>query len=321
MFGEQTTWGTAVTPTHSLQLADVQDVSPQDSNFRSEKARASTAPSETRKGRYHKAYTITTELESTDNLFLLKNLCGNYAFAADTPVAGARTHTIKLGGAAAEIAQMFTKGFTLEYGRGSKFYTVDSCVCTGVTIDVSDQGVIQAVYSILGREETEAGSAAGTLDVSDPAIGFDNLQMVLAWGVDASEVTQPVEAFTINLEREDVNPRFILSSNLATQYTYGDFTNVTGSFKIDVAATERAAILDDYDNDTESSMVLTFTSNQIVTGSTAFSLVIDIPEAKIDGKEWESDGNTDFETYGFAAGIGGGTDLVTITAVTDELTL
>jgi hypothetical protein len=314
----QAAWSTPLTPTLSIPITGGSYAYVR-SDFESARVRSDLSPGEQRKGFYHYEVTLNTELTASGLDILHKYAFGGYAFAADTPVAGANTRTHTLADVAAELTTMYEKGFTLEVGSDDKWFTFDSCVVNSVTIDMPKPGMITAVWNILAEEKTEAASGE-TYAPSAVDIVYDNFQIVVSAGADASEVAQPIESFTMEFNRNAV-PKFIASANAATRWIPGEKFSCTGSFQIAVAATERAAVNDDLLNSDEFSLLAVFTSDQMVTGSTPYSTSIDIPEAKYTGVEPGIEASERIETYSFALGRSGGSAPFTLTNVNGDATL
>lgn len=317
---EQSVWATAETSGFfSMPITDgtanINQVM-----YTSERGRVSNVKSIPIKGEYHYTFTLNAELEPSHLPFFLKNLCGNYAFSADDPEATANTHTIKYASSVADINQIMNLGFTMEFGSTSKYYTLDSCIVTAIDIAPPERGLIAVTIEGMAREKAEDTTSAGSYSVNSPNEIINTFQNVIKSGVDASEVTQPTVNHSLHLER-GVEPQFIQSSQTVQQWTLlPNSVVVSGSFEIQYNDTERAAVLDDFNNGDEVSIQYIGTSAVIITAAYK-SITFDIPEAKFMNIEFRNDGKHRYESYQWEAGLESGTDITTITVVNTEATL
>jgi hypothetical protein len=277
--------------------------------------------SELKKGRTEYGISIPIELTASGPEILFKNLFGKYTFAADTPVAGANTHTFTLADLPAEFLDMWTEGLTLEGGDNGVFYTMDSCAVNSWALSLASvPGYISSVFEVLIRDVSE-DTTGETYSPSAVDLGFTTQQLDVSVGVDGSEVSIPWEDFTFNFIR-GLRGKTKGQDEFTSKWTSGEEgIDINGTLKIDVSDTERAAIKDDLDNGDEFSTIITLTSDIMVTGSTPYSMAIDIPEGKFDNVTLEGDGSERLETYSFMAGQSGGSAPITLTIVNGNATL
>lgn len=306
---EQSAFGTPETTGFKpLPIAGGATVGYNGADFKSLRSSASTATRISRKGNYHWALTLQLELDASNFIFVLKNFLGKYDYTVDTPVAGANQHVCSLATTAAEKAQLSKAGFTLETGGDGKYFIWDSCVITSMEFGEIEQGVIPVTVNVLAREKAEAGTSNGGSFAPNPdAQVFDTLQTEFKVGVDGSEVIQPFTMTGLSLDR-GVTAHHRASANTALEFTLGEFTEISGTFEIEVGDTERAAVLDDFLNSDEASVIITYTSDQIITGSTPFSLTLDMAECKITVLDPRTDEHRRWEKFGFECGTESGTD-------------
>jgi hypothetical protein len=306
---KQVAWGTAISSAmFELPLAGDPTVTYNSGDFRSERSRASTAESGYRKGNYSYTITLQIELDASNSVFVWQNLLGLYAYSVDTPVASANQHVSKLAIATADRAQLSALGFTMEIGGDGKYFTYDSCIIDSVEIGEIEQGVVPMTVTVFAREVAEAGSSSGGAFAPN-ATGqlLDTLQSVISAGVAASEVAQPITVTSLSINRGS-EPHFRASANTALEHTLGEFTTISGAFEIEVGDTARTAVLDDFTNSDELSIIMAYTSGEIVTGSTPYSLTIAIPECKYTSVGLRTDGHRRWEKYEFMGGTESGTD-------------
>jgi hypothetical protein len=316
--GAQSLWATPVTPTISLPKIKV-TVTRNVENFTSNILRENHAQGETRLGKYSYTLTFEGELCGSSMDFLWKYGFGKYTFSADTPVAGANQHVHQLVTATADKATMWEKGFTLEGGSDGKFYTYDSCVINTITISAPSPGMITFTAEILARDFTE-DTTGETYSPPDLARLYDNFQATLSAGIDASEVSQPIESLEWSFNR-NMTMKHNFSVKTAAKAIAGERVEITGSFKIPVDATERTAVKDDLDNSDEASILIVFTSDQVVTGSTPYSTTIDMPELKYENVVYEDEESERVEDYTFRVGQSGGSEPITLTNINGDSTL
>lgn len=320
---EQTVFGTAVSSAmHALPLAGDPSPAYNGNDYRPERSRASTAESGYRKGNYHYSYSVPMELDASNTIFVFKNLLGGYEYTVDEPATGANQHVCKLATSAAERLQLSGKGFTHEVGGDGVYFTYDSCIFDSLDIAELEQGIIPITANILAREVAEdTTSNGGTFAPNPTAQLFDTLQCVISAGADSSEVDQPITVTSLSINR-GVTPHFRASPNTALEHTLGEFTTISGTFEIEVGDTARTAVLDDFLNGAEVSMLMVYTSSEMVTGTTPFSLTIDMPECKYTGKGLRTDGHRRWEKYEFMCGTESGTDgdAIIVTAISDLTT-
>lgn len=320
---KQTTWATPISSAmFEVPLSGDPTVTYNGADFKSERSRPSTAESGYRKGNYSYTINLPIELDASNTTFIWQNLLGLYAYSVDTPVASANQHVSKLAIAAADRLQLSGKGFSMEIGGDGKYFMYDSCIIDSVEIGEIEQGVVPVTVTVFAREVAEAGSSVGGTFAPNPTAQLlDTLQGVISAGADSSEVTQPITVTSLSINRGS-EPHFRASANTAREYTLGEFTTISGAFEIEVGDTERAAVLDDFLNSDEASILTTYTSTEIITGSTAYSCTIDMPECKYTSVGLRTDGHRRWEKYEFMCGTESGTDgdAITVTQISDLTT-
>lgn len=319
MVGVQSARGTPVTADITIPITEYVNPAHVQDNFNSNRFYDNYMKGESRKGAVHKTFNLATELSAVDILILFKYLFGKYTFFEDDPVAGANRHLFELLTLAADKATIWEKGFTIEYGRDAKYFLLQDCAVSGLAITTPVPGMIPAVFSCLGNESSEAASGE-TASISDGALVMDNFQAVISAGVAASEVVIPIYDATFNLDRGLVS-KMKAASTSADIWIPAPQLDCNGTFKLGVEESERAAVLDDLNNSDEVSLIYTYTSDQIITGSTPYSVVIAVKEAKYTGVTPESDESGDHDTLTWTAGRGNVASGVTVTVITDEATL
>jgi hypothetical protein len=319
MVKAQTVRGTPVTPDITIPITDYINPAHVSENFVSGRLYDNYAKGESRKGSVYKTFDIATELSAVDTLILFKYLFGKYTFTADTPVAGANTHLFELATLVADKTTIWDKCMTAEFGRDAKYYTLQDVAVSGLAITIPVPGMIPAVFSCLGNESSEAASGE-TASISAGSLVMDNLQAVIKAGVAASEVVIPIYDATFNLNR-GLTAKRLATSTTPDLWVPAPKLDCNGTFKIGVEETERAAVLDDLNNSDEVSLIYEYTSDQIVTGSTAYKVTIAVKEAKYTGVAPDHSEMGDHETYTWEFGRESVASGLTVTVITDAATL
>jgi hypothetical protein len=317
-YKQQSAIGTAITSGLApLPIVSISETVNQ-ANFESGRQNTNNGSNISVKGQSSHSVTAGMELDATDCLIPLQELLGDVTTSADTPVPGAHQHVIIPTATAGDLTQIYQNGYTFA-GDGlddSTGVTYSGCITTVFEAGEIENGLIPVTWEMLSRLREE-GTITTTGSVADSGTLFTSLQGVISAGVDASEVSQPFTVGSIRIEREGITPHYRASSNALLQYIQADgsMIRVTGSFEIEMSDTEYAAILAAYTNGTEHSVLMTYTTDIFITGSTPYSLVFDMPECKYTGVEYRTDGHLRFAKFTWAAGIDGGTNHVTVTGI------
>lgn len=197
--------------------------------------------------------------------YILKHGLGGYAFAVDTPVASANTHTFT-------PADALPIGLSLEVSKGD-IPASDIFLYTGVKVDsftlaVEAENVMMCTASLICRDE-----APGTTRIGAPTFPTD---IPTKWHFQGSvtlvgSVVAGLKAFTLqvnnNLER-----RYNLA-RLTEEPLPGDDREVTGTATMEYRDNTH---LDKYMAETEGAATFVLTSDEIVTGATAYSMSISV---------------------------------------------
>jgi len=319
LLGAQTAWGTPVTPTLSISVTGG-SYQFEDTPIKSAQVNPNTSENESRKGFYHISGTLETEFSASQHDILLKHFFGDYTFTADTPVVGANTHLHKLTSTSADKVDIFEEGLTLEVGSDGKWFTFNSVVITSFTLTVEAPGIITMNYDWMAKDYTEAASGETFAPIATSKM-FDNFQIGFQIGVLASEVTVPVSTFSITGNRGTAAKYGDISQNTPTKFVPGDVTPIQGDFTVEVSQATRAAIKSAFDNSTEQSVILTLTSDVLVTGSTYYTTTIAVKECKLVTLEPGIETSDRVEKYTFILGKDDQSDQITITNINGDATL
>jgi hypothetical protein len=319
---EQAAWGTGeTTGFFGIPVAGDATVDPNNNDTMSNRVRIGGQANQMKKGKYDWSGSIPSELDAAHIVFFLKQLLGDYTYTVDTPVAGANQHVIFDTSTQADLDQMRTKGFTTEIGGNGKFFTFDSCIAESLTLGEIEDGRVPAELGFRARERSAiASSTADAVTLNDVAQTFCSSQGVVSAGVDGAEVTLDVTVGGLTITQEGISPHHRQTPNTAKQWNQDGMLTVVGTFEIEVSDTENAAVITDFNNSDEASVLFTYTSDVLITGSTYYSITFDIPSCKYTSLGTRNDGILKFEKFEFTAGLSSNAALVTVTAINTETT-
>lgn len=325
-FLEQTVWGTPI-------IADMKPIpvtaaptwTYNSGDFMSSQHHVSGQANIMKKGNYTYSCEVPCEFDAGDMLPFFKAFFGDVTTSADTPVAGAHQHVFIPTITSADFAQMYTKGFTfgglgVDDAKGSH---QKNCVVTKIEIPETENGVYPCNISYMSSDKVNAPITSVTGTTNDTATLFNTLQAVVSVGVDASEVAQPITVTGIAFEKEGVAGSFRAASNEAARWVHneGSFITAKGTFEIEVSDTEYTAVLDDFVNSDEMSVLLTYTTDDFITGTTPYSFLFDMPECKYTAQEGRTDGSLRYIKITFEAGRDSGANMITATAISNKATV
>jgi hypothetical protein len=319
---KQTAWGTGDTPTIPMPIVGGGGADKDQVIFASERVNADGTANTPKGGSYTYKVPLNYELDPISCIGPFYNLFGKYTYAVDTPVVGANTHTFKFADSAAEFATIHQKGMTNEFYDPStgNSYTYDSCAINSAAFTTPQDSVIPVALEIFAREETE-GSSGETYTPPAGKYILTNYMAALTGGVLSSEVSIPIYDLTFNITRGLV-PRHNLTDKDAKRWNQPNNTLVVGgTFKVSREDSERTAIKTAHDSITEQSLIVTYTSDQIITGSTPYSVTFAFQEAFYTKRSAEEQENEEMEMYEFVAAKESISSNVICTVVNAETTL
>jgi len=234
----------------------------------------------------------------------------------------ANTHKLRATGIDTELTQIYEKGLFLEVGNATDGTTADSVICTGIDINAPGAGVVDLKFDLLARQDTGGGTSDQPFSPDPVSIVFDTYQISLGAGVTGAEVTQQIESFNVAAKKSGVNPlhngQFNNPDKDCKAYSKAEKIEVTGKFKVNRANAGYAALLAALEADTAHSILITCTSDQMVTGATPYSAVISLPECSYVNAVPSTDEARIFDEFEFSAGIFTGTDPIICTLVNDK---
>lgn len=243
---------------------------------------------------------------------LLKHAMGGYAFAADTPVAGANTHTFTL-------SDTLPTGLSIEISKGN-IPSGDVFLYQGVKVntlefDLTPDEIIQLTCGLIAQTETADGAASGS-----PTYPSD---LPVEWRYAGSltlagETTLDFEAGKIALDNM-LRRRFLMHDTTREPDRDGR-RKVTGEAVVEF---EDLALYNKYVAGTTGTLALTYTSDEFVTGATPYSMAITMPKIQLTGLPPEVSGEGPITiTWPFLSlHDGTSTDALTIAIVNGETTL
>lgn len=272
-FGEEVTWGTAVTPTEFIEVISAALKS--EKGFEEAESVYSYDLVRDVPGKKSVAGPIATELHYAGFGVLLKHLMGN-ASVTTVPLtgadAGAYEHTII-------PTDDPPVGLTIEQAIEDKAHVMAGCRLNGVTITMEADQQLHAEFAALGRDEDSLASPTSpTLPAENPVL-FDQL----TFNVDASPVLiTSSEASLANGLRED--GRFV-NSRYPRKFDREGRRDLTGSFTTDYDA-DIDPIYAAFRAETFPALEWVWDSGTLVVGggSENFELGIAVPKVRLLGE-------------------------------------
>lgn len=263
-FGEESTYGTAVTPTKFIEMNT--------DGFTVEEERLH---SEAVPGIYtdddevtQSAITVSGETEFEMRYegmeLLLKHAMGSVSTAED-PL-GVYTHTFTL-------ADDLPTGLTFEVDRDVSAFTVEGGKINTMAFNIEQGGFLKGTIGIAG-EDMSTGTATSPTLPTEPLIVFT--QGAITYG--GSSVLVTSANFTLNNNLK-VDRRFI-GSRMISEPQRSAKIDVTGAITIEFDAISQYT---DFRNATSRALVLTFTSTTLITGTDYYTMTITFPIIKLTG--------------------------------------
>jgi len=241
----------------------------------------------------------------------LKGAMGGYGFEADTPVADANTHTFTL----AKALPFFTlEASKADVPTGEVFQYPGSMVNT-LGISVKEEEILEMVAGIISQTENPGETASGTPSFPSflPALSHMRGTLTLAG---AAALLFKTADFAIDNKLE----RRFLGQKTTREPKRNGKRVVSGSV---VTEFDDLTLYTKYKDGTPGALSLLFTSDQMVTGATPYSLAITAPDVWLNGKTPAVPGEGIAEaTWGFISlHDGTSTDALTIAIVNGAATL
>ena len=265
---------------------------------------------------------ITDFVASTDTLTVSPAFTTTPDNTTQYLITGENEHKHELADTTALINVMLKEGFSLEAEVEGTWFMAESCAINSMNIKLSQVDSLATVeFDFRARTVTEA-THGGNYNPSPINLGYDGFQIVLSAGVLASEVAQEIRTFTLNFNKGVEHFHKGTSDRYAKYYTSADNYTIDGEFQINLSDSQRTAVKAAMDNNTTWSIKVICTSDQIVSGSTAFETDIELKEVKLANMTPADDNYISQETYKFMAGESTGAySLLTITNTNSDATL
>jgi len=243
----------------------------------------------------------------------IKHGMGGYDFTADTPIAGANTHVFTL-------ADTLPIGLSVELSKGNipagKVFLYQGCKVDTLDFKFTEEECIGMDVGLIAQTETPNTTASGTPSYpgDHPVLWHYASTLTLAG-------TAPLnfKSGNITLNNNLPKDRFLMS-----QQTHEPLRNVgravTGAFTIEFAD---LTLYDKWVAPTTGGLALVYTSDEMITGTTPYSVAFGITKLQLAGEPAVVPGEGTIEvTYPFIGLHNNDTaDALSITIVNGELTL
>ena len=259
---------------------------------------------------------ITIEMLYEGILYFLKHACGGYSYAADTPVVGARTHTFVLTdplpsyGLSMEVCRANVPSGKVSVYTGGKVDSLEFSCSTG--------DIMQMVASMLFQDELTNQTPSKTPTLSDypgdyPVLWRHSGNLTLC-----GDSNVPFDTFRTKIANGLPGDRFLMQNTLRAPIRNSMIVvdgEITSEF-------ESLSLYTKFLAHTPGSAFLQFTSDSIITGSTARAIMFSLPEIVLSGGAPNVDGAGIVpQTLPFRARYNGSSSPVTIVVINGETTL
>lgn len=199
----------------------------------------------------------------------LKHAFGGYAFTPNTPVTGANQHVITM-------ADALPTGLTIEVNRGNtpagKVFQYDGCKINTWELTADADSVATLKLGIIGQDETgnvTASTGSPTLPTYHPLI-LSHVGTITLCGTASIECKKIIMRGNNNLQR-----RFLAHDTTREPLRGTELRAVTGEITCEF---EDLTLYNKFATDTVGTLLVTFTSPDMVTGTTPYSFKLEAPK-------------------------------------------
>lgn len=240
----------------------------------------------------------------------LKGAMGGYAFQADTPAAGANTHTFTLADTLPSYALEISKA---DVPTG-KTFLYEGCKMNTLVMGIEEENPLSLVMGIIAQKETPNTTASGTPTYPDWLPILSRFTGTLTLAGTASLV---YKSGTINLDNK-LARRFLLSQ-LTKEPKRDGKRMVTGTAILEF---DDLNLYDKYKAGTPGSLGVVFTSDTLITGTTYYTMTISMPNIYLTGRTPTVNSEGVVEApFDFHSIYGTSSDALSIIIVNTEATL
>lgn len=213
---------------------------------------------------------ITMEMNYQGMMQFLKHALGTYTFVADTPVAGANTHTFTLGNTLPNY------GLTMELLRAnipsSKVFLYLGGRINQLAINFNTGEIMTLVASMVFKDEqTDQTPSATPTYASDYPVLWRYAGSLILCG----ETAVPFSGGSLKLNNNLTTDRYLMS-HLLPSPQFAGLRELTGEI---VGEYDSLALYTKYMAQTRGRVDLTFTSDSLITGTTYRSMRILVENA------------------------------------------
>lgn len=203
-------------------------------------------------------------------LEFLRGIMGGYAFAADTPVAGANTHTFTLADALESYSIEINKADT----PANKVFLYTGCIFNMLAFNFSTDEILEIVASLIAQEEAPNTTESGTpsFPTFNPVLWRHSGNLTLC-----GETSVPFDGGSFTIDNKQSADRFLMKNTLR-QPKRTDVRMITGEI---ITEFENLNLYDKYVGHTNGTAQLAFTSDAFIVGSTPWSTTFDFPRINL----------------------------------------
>jgi hypothetical protein len=196
---------------------------------------------------------------------LLKWAFGGYAYAVDTPEAGANQHTFSFDN------DSTIDSFSMEISKGDipsgDVHLYTGCIINSITLSWANQELVGLSINVIAQNETVDGAAVGSPTYADdhPVLWHFTGQLTVV-----GSGSQDMKDGSITIAHNMTEDRFLMGQTIA-QPVRGSHRLVTGQATLEFAD---LTLYNKYVGGTKGSFALAFTSTELITGATYYSLTL-----------------------------------------------
>lgn len=215
---------------------------------------------------------IEPEIHFGGHGLLLKHAMGGYSFAADTPVAGANTHTFT-------YSPTLPTGLTVEDSKGDipsdQVFLYEGGKIAQLNLQWDSEEWLRHIFTFIAQKETPATARSGA-----PSYPSDHPMLWHFLGT-VTLVADTIDVKRGNFMIDNNLVRRFLSSKLTKEPIRAGKAKYTGQV---VGEFENLTHYNKYKAGTEGALGMTYTSDEMITGVTPYSLSIVVAASRLVGE-------------------------------------
>ena len=264
-FGPETTWGTAVTPTRYIEFLS-EGLKRNQSGVVSNGIQPSRGATAYKRTTIAPGGDISFEMSPEDVPTLIYHALGG---AATSSVTGGYSHVLK-------PAISLPTGLTFEIDRDVAYFIYEGCKINSLNMSFAPNEIITGSVGVLAENETGTMGASGNTATYSSAEPFTGVQASVL--VDGA--AQGVMAADFTVSNDIYEGKYELGGNQRAALIEQK-RSVTGKLNIEF---DDLTLYDLFVAGTASTLSITLTSDQLITGSTYYSMTISFPKIVYTGE-------------------------------------